>query len=56
MSHSRQDPDPGETADRPRRVGVAPANAQLILVPAGGERHAEALGANWDSSLLAHWL
>ena len=44
------------TAERPLRVGVAPANAQIIHVPSGGERCAELLGVVWDGALRAHWL
>ena len=38
-----------ENWDRPIRVGVAPGDAQLLMVPDGGVRHAEALGVVWDS-------
>ena len=44
------------TWDRPLRVGVAPADAQPLVVPAGGVRHAEALGVVWDSVRCIHWI
>ena len=45
-----------EDWDRPLKVGGIPADAQPLMVPDGGVRHAEALGVVYDSALDIHWI